>query len=127
VSGSGVGLYRVEMELLVVIGSSDGDGMGGSVMAPDGGKGAYLCAAASELRSRLDALLSPTGNAGGLAAMLHGRQEDLPSVISRDVARLSAEAAPPPTSTDARVTRRGEKAGADCCCCQAGRTSTSCI
>ncbi|KAL3777318.1 hypothetical protein ACHAW5_005954, partial [Stephanodiscus triporus] len=57
------------------------------------GEGAYSRAEASELRSRLDALLSPAGNAGGLAAMLRGRQEDLSSVISRDVARLSAEEA----------------------------------
>ncbi len=85
VSGPGVGLFCVEMEVLSVVVGSDGNDVGGSVMAPDGGKGAYSRAAASELRSRLDALLSPTGNVGGLAVMLSRRQEDLPSVISRDV------------------------------------------
>ncbi len=93
VSGSGVGLFRVEMEVLAIVGGGDVDDVGGSAMAPDGGKGAYSRAAASELRPRLDALLSPAGNVGGLAAMLSGRQEDLPSVISRDVELLSAEAA----------------------------------
>ena len=90
VSGSGVGLFGVEMEVLVVGGGGDVDDVEGSVMAPDGGKGAYLSAAASELRSSLDALLLPAGNVGGLAAMLSGRQEDLPSVISMDVELLSA-------------------------------------
>ncbi len=62
-------------------------------------------AVASELKSRLDALLSPAGNVGGLAAMLSGRQKDLPSVISRDVEWLSVEAAKAAAdSTDARAT-----------------------
>ena len=44
--------------------------------------------------------------------MLSGRQEDLPSLISRDVERLLAEAAKAAAnSTDGRATRRGEKAG----------------
>jgi hypothetical protein len=105
VSGSGLGLFRIEMEVLAVIGDGDGEDVGGSAMAPDGGKGAYLRAAASELRSRLDALLSPAGNVGGLVALLSGRQEDLPSVISRDVERLLAEAAKATAnSMDARAT-----------------------
>ena len=127
-SGSGVGLFGVEMEVLVVGGGGDVDDVEGSVMAPDGGKGAYLSAAASELRSSLDALLLPAGNVGGLAAMLSGRQEDLPSVISRDVERLSAEAAKAAAdSMDTRATRRGEKAGAGRRRRRAGRSSTSCV
>ena len=99
-SGSGVGLFCVEMEVLVVVGGGDGNDVGGSAMAPDGRKGAYLHAAALKLRSRLDAQLSPMGNVGGLVAMLRGRQEDLPSVISRDVEWLSAETAEATTDFD---------------------------
>ena len=100
VSGSGVGLFHVEMEVLVVFGGGEGNNVGGSVMAPDGGKEAYLRTVASELRSRLDALLLPAGNVGGLAAMLSGRQEVLPSVISRDMERLLAETAKAATNFD---------------------------
>jgi hypothetical protein len=93
-----------------------------------GRKGAYSRATASELRSRLDALLSSAGNVGGLAAMLSGRQEDLPSVISRDVERLSSGAAKAAAdSTDVRATRRGEKVGVGRRRCWAGRLSTSCV
>jgi hypothetical protein len=128
VSGSGVGFFRLEKEVLVVVVGGDGDDVGGSVMAPDGGKGAYSRATASESRSRLDSLLSPVGNVWGLAAMLSGTQEDLPSVISRDVERLLAEAAKAAfDSTDMRATRRGEKAGVDRRRRQAGRSSTSCV
>ena len=90
------------MELLVVGGGSNGNGndVGGSAIALDGGKGAYLCTAASELMSCLDAQLLPAGNVGGLAAMLSGRQEVLPSVISRDVERLLAETAKAATNFD---------------------------
>ncbi len=127
-SGSGVGLFRVEMEVLAVISGGNGNAVGGSAMASDGRKGAYSRAAASELRSRLNALLSSTRNVGGLVVMLSGRQEDLPSVISRDVEQLSAEAAnAAANSTDARANRRGEKAGVDCCHRRAGRLSTSCV
>ena len=122
VSGSGVGLFHIEVELLVVGGGSNGNGndVGGSAMALDGRKGAYLCTAASELMSCLDAQLLPAGNVGGLVAMLHGRQEETWSGSWRRPLRL------PPTSTDVRATRRGEKAGA-VCRRWAGRSSTSCV